>query len=99
LKHIKALASSIFSFAVEEEILTVNPWREVKTPKDAIKSPATLHYTIDEVVTIITSLVDHVDCQLVLALAYILGLRPGESPLYAGKTSMKRPFTQAFGCP
>ena len=78
LKHIKALANSIFSFAVEEEILTVNPWREVKIPKDAIESAATLHYTLAEVETIITSLVEHVDCQLVMALACFLGLRPGE---------------------
>jgi integrase len=78
LKHIKALASSIFSYAVEQEILTVNPWREVKIPKDAIESAATLHYTLPEVEDIITSLVEHVDCQLVMALACFLGLRPGE---------------------
>src|SRR5262249_30891547 len=30
LKHIKALGTAIFSFAVEEEIITVNPWHEVK---------------------------------------------------------------------
>jgi len=78
LKHIKALASSIFSYAVEQEILTVNPWREVKIPKDAIESEATLHYTLAEVETIISALVDHVDCQLLMALACFLGLRPGE---------------------
>ena len=78
LKHIKALANSIFSFAVEEEILTVNPWREVKIPKDAVESEATLHYTLAEVETIITSLIEHIDCQLVMALACFLGLRPGE---------------------
>jgi integrase len=78
LKHIKALANSIFSFAVEEEILTVNPWREVKIPKDAVESEATLHYTLAEAEDIISSLSDHVDAQLVMALACFLGLRPGE---------------------
>jgi integrase len=78
LKHIKALASSIFGYAVEEEIIKLNPWREVKIPKDAIESEATPHYTLEEAEDIISALVDHVDCQLVLALACFLGLRPGE---------------------
>lgn len=78
LKHIKALASSIFSYAVDEEILKVNPWREVKIPDDAVESAPTQHYTVEEVEDIISALVDHVDCQLVLALACWLGLRPGE---------------------
>lgn len=78
LKHIKALASSIFGYAVEEEIIKVNPWREVKVPKDAIDSESTPHYTIEEAENMISALVDHVDAQLVLALACFLGLRPGE---------------------
>lgn len=78
LKHIKALASAIFGHAVDEEILKVNPWREVKIPKDAIESGATPHYTLEEAEDIISALVDHVDCQLVMALACFLGLRPGE---------------------
>jgi integrase len=78
LKHIKALGSSIFGHAVEEEILKLNPWREVKIPKDAIESEATKHYTLAEVEDIISALVDHVDCQLVMALACFLALRPGE---------------------
>jgi integrase len=78
LKHIKALGSSMFGHAVEEEIIKVNPWREVKIPKDAVESEATPHYTLEEAEDIISALVDHVDCQLVLALACFLGLRPGE---------------------
>ncbi|MGD1025316.1 MAG: site-specific integrase [Candidatus Sulfotelmatobacter sp.] len=78
LKHIKALGSSIFGHAVEEEIIKLNPWREVKIPKDAIESEATQHYTLEEAEDIISALVDHVDCQLVMALACFLGLRPGE---------------------
>lgn len=78
LKHIKALAGSLFGFAVDEEFLKVNPWHDVKIPDDAIESEATKHYTLPEVETIVSSLVDHVDSQLVLALACFLGLRPGE---------------------
>jgi integrase len=78
LKHVKALGSALFGHAVEEEIIKVNPWREVKIPKDAVESEATKHYTLAEVEDIISALVDHVDCQLVMALACFLGLRPGE---------------------
>ncbi len=78
LKHIKALASAVFGHAVEEEIIKVNPWREVKIPKDAVESEATPHYTLEEAEDLVSALVDHVDCQLVLALACFLGLRPGE---------------------
>ncbi len=78
LKHIKALASSLFSHAVEEEKLKLNPWREVKIPKDAIESEVTKHYTLAEAEDIISALVGHVDAQLVMALACFVGLRPGE---------------------
>lgn len=78
LKHIKALAGSIFGFAVDEEFIKVNPWHDVKIPEDAIESGATQHYTLAEVEDLISSLIDHVDAQLVMALACFLGLRPGE---------------------
>lgn len=78
LRHIKALASAIFSHAVDDEILAVNPWREVRIPKDAVKPERTGHYTLEEAEDIISTLVDHVDCQLIMALACFLGLRPGE---------------------
>src|ERR1039458_10160271 len=78
LKHIKALAGSLFGYAVDEEFIKVNPWHDVRIPDDAIESAATKHYTLPEVEDIISALVDHVDCQLVMALACFLGLRPGE---------------------
>lgn len=78
LKHIKALAGSIFSYAVDEELIKVNPWHDVRIPDDAIESEATAHYTLPEVETIISSLKDHVDAQLVMALACFVALRPGE---------------------
>jgi len=78
LKHIKALAGSLFGYAVDEEFIKVNPWHDVKIPDDAIESEATKHYTLAEVEDIISALVDHVDCQLVMALACFLGLRPSE---------------------
>ena len=78
LKHIKALAGSLFGYAVDEEFIKVNPWHDVKIPDDAIESEATKHYTLAEVEDLISALVAHVDAQLVMALACFLGLRPGE---------------------
>ena len=78
LKHIKALGGSVFKRAVIERRIKVNPWHDVEMPEDAIESKATKHYTLEEAEDIISALVDHVDCQLVMALACFLGLRPGE---------------------
>jgi hypothetical protein len=40
LKHIKALAGSIFGFAVDQEFIKVNSWHDVKIPDDAIEPEA-----------------------------------------------------------
>jgi integrase len=78
LKHIRALGSSIFSRAVVEERIKMNPWHEVTLPEDAIEPSQTNHYTLGEAENLISALKDHVDCQVVLALSCFLGLRPGE---------------------
>ena len=78
LKHIKALGGSIFKRAVIERRIKVNPWHDVEIPEDAIESKATKHYTLEEAEDLISALVDHVDCQLILALACFMALRPGE---------------------
>jgi integrase len=78
LKHIKALGSSLFKRAVIEQRIKVNPWHDVNMPDDAIESESTKHYTLEEAENIISALVDHVDCQLVMALSCFLALRPGE---------------------
>lgn len=78
LKHIKALGTAIFKLAVADEYLKVNPWHDVMIPDDAVESDGTEHYTLEEAEEIISALVDHVDAQLVMALACFLGLRPGE---------------------
>ncbi len=78
LKHIKALGSAIFKLAVAREFIKVNPWHDVVIPDDAVESERTPHYTLAEAEDIISALVEHVDAQLVMALACFLGLRPGE---------------------
>ena len=78
LAHIRSLASAIFTYAVNMGWLELNPWHDVKI-LGKIKPPKqTPHYTLEEVENIISALVDHVDCQLVMALACFMGLRPGE---------------------
>jgi integrase len=77
LKHIRALASAMFSEAIERNLRADNPWH-VKLPKDCKESKATEHYTMEEAEDLISVLVDHVDAQLVLALACFLGLGPAE---------------------
>jgi integrase len=77
LRHISALASSIFSRAVAEQRLRSNPWNDVQFPESASPSN-TPHYTWEEAENVISALVDRVDCQLVMALACFAGLRPNE---------------------
>ena len=78
LKHIRALASAMFNDAMESELRKeANPWH-VKLPKDCKDTASTHHYTLAEAEDMISALVDHVDCQLIVALSCFLGLRPGE---------------------
>jgi integrase len=78
LRHIKALGCSLFKRAVNEQRVKVNPWHDVQMPDDAIDGASTQHYTWEEAENIISALVDHVECQLIVALACFMGLRPGE---------------------
>ncbi len=77
LKHIRALASAMFSEAIERNLRNDNPWH-VKLPRDCKESKPTEHYTMEEAENLISALVDHVDAQLVLALSCFLGLGPAE---------------------
>jgi len=77
LKHIRALASAMFSEAVERGLRNDNPWH-VKLPKDCKETKTTEHYTMEEAENLISALVDHADAQLVLALSCFLGLGPAE---------------------
>lgn len=78
LKHVRAVASAIFAEACDSLILSVNPWNGVKIPDGARDPENTPHYTREQSEDLVSALVDHVDCQLVLALACFLGLGPAE---------------------
>jgi integrase len=78
LKHVRAVASAIFAEACDSLILSVNPWNGVKIPDGARDPENTPHYTREQSEDLVSALVDHVDCQLVIALACFLGLGPAE---------------------
>jgi integrase len=78
LKHVRALASSIFERARAVGLVKINPWKNVPMPKDAVDPENTPHYTPEQAEDMVTALVDHVDAQLVLTLACFLGLGPAE---------------------
>jgi integrase len=78
LKHIKSLGSAIFQLALDDEIVTMNPWYNVPMLTDAIEPEDTPHYTREQSEDLVSALVDHVDCQLVLSLACFLALGPAE---------------------
>src|SRR5262249_44518428 len=78
LQHIRSLGSGVFSHAVNVGVIESNPWHDVKILGKTKAPGKTKHYTLEEAVSAINALKDHVDCQLVMALAFFLGLRPGE---------------------
>jgi integrase len=78
VQHIRSLASGIFSHAVNVGLIDSNPWHDVKVLGKTIEPGETAHYTLEEAENVISALVEHVDCQLIVALAFFVGLRPGE---------------------
>jgi integrase len=78
LQHIRSLASGIFAHAVNVGVIESNPWHDVKVLGKTKEPGETAHYTLEEAEDIISALFEHVDCQLIVALAFFLGLRPGE---------------------
>jgi integrase len=78
LNHIKWLASAIFAHAVATGKCETNPIRDAKVLGKTLGDGVTGAYSLEEVENIISALVDHVDCQLIMALAFFMGLRKGE---------------------
>jgi integrase len=78
LNHIKWLASAVFAHAINIGDCETNPIRDAKVLGKTLPDGVTGVYTLEEIENIITALVEHPECQLVMALAYFLGLRKGE---------------------
>lgn len=78
LKNIKNLASALFTHAINVGKLDSNPWHDCKVLGKQLPKGKTGYYSLEEIENIITALVDCVECQLIMALAYFFGLRRGE---------------------
>jgi integrase len=78
LRNIKGLARAIFAHAVATGVCETNPIRDAQVLGKTLGNGQTGIYTLEEIENIITALVDHVDCQLIMALSFFLGLRKGE---------------------
>ena len=78
IQHVQSLASGLWSHAVAIGKAESNPWRDAKILGKVKGEGDTPHYTLEEAENIISALVDHVDAQLVVALAFFTGMRPGE---------------------
>jgi integrase len=78
VKNIKNLASGMFTHAANLDLIESNPWQFCKVLGKSKTNGETKHYTLEEIENIISALVDHVDCQLIMALTFFLGLRKGE---------------------
>jgi integrase len=78
VQTVRSLVSGIFTHAVNLGAIESNPWHDVKV-LGKTKAPApTKHCTLEEIENIISALVNHVECQLIMARAFFLGLRRGE---------------------
>lgn len=81
LNHIRTLGSAMFNEAMERKYRTRpsgNPWKGLRIPKDCKDTSPTKHFTLEEADNLVSALKEHPDCQLIIALSFFLGLRPGE---------------------
>lgn len=79
VQHIKNLASGIFTHAANLDHIEANPWRFAKVlGKKGAEPGEQEYYTLEEIENVISALVDHIDCQLIMALSFFAGLRKGE---------------------
>jgi integrase len=78
LNHIKWFASAIFAHAVATGNCETNPIRDAKVLGKTLGDGVTGAYSLEEIENIISALVEHVECQLIMALAFFMGLRKGE---------------------
>lgn len=78
VQHIRSLMSGIYSHAVAIGACAENPIAGAKILGDLIAPGQTHHYRLEEAENIVSALVSRVDAQLVFALAFFAGLRPGE---------------------
>jgi integrase len=76
--HVRSLASGIFTHAINDGLLTENPWRNVKTKIKPSKPKDGADYTLTELMDIVNNKLTRIDAQLIVCLAGLMGLRPSE---------------------
>jgi integrase len=76
--HIRSLASGIFTHAINLGNVNNNPWSEAKSLLKTKAPNETLAYTLPELMNIINNKLTRTDARLVVCLASLMGLRPGE---------------------
>jgi integrase len=76
--HVRSLASGIFTHAINDGVLTQNPWRNVKTKIKPLKPKDGADYTLSELMDIVNNKLTRIDAQLIVCLAGLMGLRPSE---------------------
>jgi integrase len=77
LRHVRSLASGIFTRAVNLGLIERNPWRDVRMQEARAPRP-TVAYSLEESIKILRALSSRVDAALVFTLAAFLGMRPSE---------------------
>lgn len=78
INTVKCLASGIFAHAVAVGSCESNPIRDAKILGRTLENGETHSYSLVEAEQVINALIDRVDCQLMMALAFFAGLRKGE---------------------
>lgn len=78
LANIKNITSGLFVHAVAIGECESNPIKDAQVLGKQLPKGVTKSYSLEEVENVISALVEHVDCQLIMALAFFLGLRKGE---------------------
>jgi len=78
IHHIRSLMSGIFSHALSKGYVERNPISGAQALCKTARPAKTGHYSLQEALGILAALSDHVECQLIMALAFFWGLRPSE---------------------
>lgn len=78
IAHVKFMASGLLSHAVATGACDTNPIRDAMVLGKTLQNGITESYSLEEIENVISALVEHVECQLIMALSFFLGLRKGE---------------------